>query len=265
MTQPITDPVKIAELAAQFEASEVQVQVNTKPPLSNEVKLPGGFIDTNGFLIKTAQVRELTGADEEVLAALQSTTRALNTILQRGLVRLGDAAPTAQDLDNLLAGDRDAILLGIRRVTFGETVTFNAVCSSCATPQEPEIHLLTDVPVKELDDPKSESTFAVNIKGKEFILALPNGVTNKRLMELENASMAELVTAILAGCIMAIDDEPSMGVITARSLGIADREKLVAEIYDRAPGPRLGEVSKACEACGTEILLPLSLADLFRL
>jgi len=265
VTQPITDPVKIAELAAQFEASEVQVQVTTNPPLSNEVKLPGGFIDSNGLLIKTAQVRELTGADEEVLAASSSSTRALNIVLQRGLVRLGDVAPTAQDLDNLLAGDRDAILLGIRRVTFGETVTFNVTCPVCATSQEPEINLNTDVVNKELTDPNSEKIFTVNVRGKEVTLALPNGVTSKRLMELENASMAELVTAILTGCIMAIDGEPSMGVITARSLGITDRERLVAEIYDRAPGPRLGEVSKACEACGTEIPLPLSLADLFRL
>jgi hypothetical protein len=46
---------------------------------------------------------------------------------------------------------------------------------------------------------------------------------------------------------------------------MADRTKIVDEIIKRNPGPRLGEVKKACQACGEDILLPLSLLDLFRL
>ena len=46
---------------------------------------------------------------------------------------------------------------------------------------------------------------------------------------------------------------------------MADREKLIAEIVEKNPGPRLGEVKKACQACGEDMETPLSLAALFRL
>ena len=56
-----------------------------------------------------------------------------------------------------------------------------------------------------------------------------------------------------------------MGASTVLNLGMQDRSKIVEEIINRNPGPRLGEVKKTCKACGEDIALPLSLVDLFRL
>jgi len=69
----------------------------------------------------------------------------------------------------------------------------------------------------------------------------------------------------LSGCLVSINGTPSLGVQTALNLGILDRETIISEIYKRTPGPRLGEVTKACKACGNETPLPLSLASLFRI
>ena len=69
---------------------------------------------------------------------------------------------------------------------------------------------------------------------------------------------------LLAGCILSVNGAPSIGAQTALSLGMADRTKMVEDIIERNPGPRLGEVKKVCKACGEYIPLPLSLLDLFR-
>jgi hypothetical protein len=78
-------------------------------------------------------------------------------------------------------------------------------------------------------------------------------------------SIAEMNTVLLAGCILSVNGSPSSGASTALALGMADRTKVLDAITDRNPGPRLGEVKKACQACNEDIELPLSLTDLFRL
>ena len=59
MTQVITDADLVNKFAQQAMEEPTQA-IETKAPLGPEVRLPGGFIE-NGEVIKTAEVRELTG------------------------------------------------------------------------------------------------------------------------------------------------------------------------------------------------------------
>ena len=70
---------------------------------------------------------------------------------------------------------------------------------------------------------------------------------------------------MLAGCVLTINDKVSVGASSVLKLGMGDREKLIEEIVNHNPGPRLGEVTKTCEACGESMETPLSLVALFRL
>jgi hypothetical protein len=265
MTELINDPNQIASLAAKFESPEADIEITTTPPPSDEVILPGGFITEDGTLVKSAQIRELNGADEEALAKAGSPSRAVQTALSRGLLYLGDTRVTSKEINSLLAGDRDAILLGILSATFGSEVDFAVNCPSCFADQTVSVDLNADVPVKELEDPFEDRVFEVKGKAGLIVASLPNGITSKKVADADGSSLAEIVTIILSGCIISVNDVPSMGVSTALNLGIQDRNLLIDEIYSRNPGPRLGEVSKACQACGADIPLSLSLATLFRL
>jgi hypothetical protein len=266
MSDVIADANLVNQLGSQFEqmGKESDKEITTVAPSSGEVFLPGGFLKGDGSLVKHAEIRELNGADEEAIAKAGSLASSIGTILSRGLVSLGGDKVKSTDLDQLLSGDRDAILLAIRIATFGKDIQLNAVCS-CGKPQLLDIDLEVDVEVKEMDNPLADRNFAMDTKSGEVIMCLPNGITQKKLMEASDKVTAELITIILAGCIMSVNGSPSMGRSTALALGILDREQLVSEVYDRSPGPRLGEVSKACEACGTGIPVSLGLADLFRL
>jgi len=263
VSQVITDAELVNKFAQQAMEEPEQV-IETKAPPGPEVELPGGFIDKGG-LVTTVEVRELTGVDEEAIAKASNTGKALNVLLQRGLVKIGSRPATQEDLDLFLSGDRDAVLIGIRRITFGETLDVTASCPNCGVKQAVSIDLEDDIPVTTLKDPVADRTWQIKLKKNVVTVSLPTGITQRRLMENSDKTSAELSTILLSGCVQTVNGAPSLGASTVLNLGIADRAQIVDEIMARTPGPRLGEVSKVCKACGEGIPLPLSLVDLFRL
>ena len=263
MAELISDPKLVAAAAKQF-AEEVKVEVTTKAPSDTEVTLPGGFINREGALVKYAEVRELNGADEESIARSGTTGRALNTMLQRGLVSLGMETTSKEDLDTLLSGDRDAILIGVRKATFGKDIEFTGACPSCSADQVIVLDLDKDIPIKTLKDPIEDRMWAYESKLGTVMVGLPTGLTQRRLLENSDKNSAELNTILLAGCVASINGSPSVGASDVLKLSWKDRDVLVQQILERNPGPRLGEVKKSCEACGEDIPMPLTLAALFR-
>lgn len=262
MTDKVITDAELVNKFAQQAQKEPESSIKTTAPSKPLVTLPGGFIN-NGEVVTTAEVRELTGLDEEAIAKAPTTGKALNLLLQRGLVSIGSREATLEDLDALLSGDRDAILIGIRRITFGDTVEFDLTCFNCNERQEISVHLKDDVPVRELGGkPRS---WAVDTKRGPVEVSLPTGITQKKLLENADKTSAEINTILLSGCVLSVNGMPSMGASTVLQLGMADRSKIVDEIISRVPGPRLGEVVKTCKACGEEMATPLSLVDLFRL
>lgn len=259
-----TDPGAINAAVASLD-QVAEVKVTTTAPSNNEVTLPGGYINREGALVKYAEVRELNGADEETIARSGTTGRALNSMLQRGLVNIGMDPAQKEDLENLLSGDRDAILLGIRKATFGKTIDFEFTCPNCKEHVEVTIDLEKDIPTKELENPiEDRKWFYVSEKWGNIGVGLPNGMTQRKLLENSDKTAAEMNTILLAGCVISVGESPSMGASTVLKLSWKDREKIVEEILERNPGPRLGEVKKGCESCGEEIPMPLTLAALFR-
>ena len=262
MTQ-ITDAATINKLAQELTAGP-QAIITTEAPADSTVILPGGLIRQDGSLAKYAEVRELNGLDEEAIAKSGSTAKALMEVLKRGLVSLGGQPVAKDDFDTLLSGDRDAILLGIRKVTFGTIAEFTIFCNDCDKLRTFKVNLTQDVRIKELENPMTDRQWKVKIKAGIALVALPNGMTQRKVMENSDKTVAELNSMILSGCVVSINDAPTTPS-TVLELGILDRETLIEEIVERNPGPRLGEVVKACEVCGNEVDLPISLAGLFRL
>jgi hypothetical protein len=263
MSQVITDAELVSQFAQQA-MEEPEKVITSRAPSDTTVDLPGGYISQDGTVVKTAEVRELNGADEEAISKAGSKAKALGVLLQRGLVKVGTEDATKEMLDNLLSGDRDAILIGIRKVTFGDELKAMVHCYSCNEDQETVVTLSEDVPVRSLDDLKGRS-WVVETKRGPVAVGLPNGLVQKKLMDNADKTSAEINTLLLSGCVMSVNGSPSMGAHTVLSLGMTDRANIVDEIIENNPGPRLGEVKKACKACGEDMSLPLSLLDLFQL
>lgn len=230
-----------------------------------EVKLPAGFVDPfDGTTYSNAEVRELTGADEEAIVKISDTGKALLAILERATVSIGGQPATKEMLGILLAGDREALLLAIRKATFGAEVEVSTVCDKCPELQVFKIDLDNDVETKTLDDPINDRRFTVELKAGLAKVNLPTGDVQTKIINATDKNAAELDTLLLASCVVEIADQPVLNSNRIRNLGISDRRTLLEEIAKRNPGPQLSEIKKDCKTCGQEVSLPLTLAELFR-
>jgi hypothetical protein len=260
------DPTTANKLAAEAmsdqEATVKALKPDTKLPPATDVILPAGLIDPFDGEITTAEVRELTGADEEAISKLADSAKALLVILERGTVKIGDQKATEALLDSLYAGDREAILLAIRKATFGSDIKLGpAPCPHCGEEQLFEIDLDKDVPIKTL---KESGQFTVHCNVGNVVVTLPKGAAQKAIVSSSNKTMAELDTIILSHCIVSINDAMVLDPNVVRNLSIKDRRTILEEISNRNPGPQLSDIKVPCQSCGTEVPLPLTLAELFR-
>lgn len=227
------------------------------------VELPGGFLDADGNLIRTAEVRELTGFDEEALAKAATPAKVMHLLLTRGVVAVGGQKPDQGLFNTLLAGDRDALLLAIRKATYGTDIDFNILCPECGEEVEIKIDLNQDVKFKTLEE-AGDRYFEVDLRNGTASVRLPQGDAQRALLQAEDKTYAELNTILLRWCVDTINDFPVVSEDSVRKLSIKDREKILEEIAKRNPGPKLNEVKKACPSCEEDIDMPLTLNGLFR-
>jgi hypothetical protein len=252
----------VAKMLAEDEP-ETPVVTATELP-DTFVTLSSGYINFKGELITEGEVRELNGEDEEYISKTQGTGKFLSAILQRGVVRVGEEKPSTAVLDALLSGDRDELLLGIRRATFGDTVTVKAVCQHCGEEQEAEVDLKADVPRKVMLNPQ-DRVFEVACSVGMVETTLPTGAVQRKILDSVDKTNSELNTSLLEACVQEINGMPVMGAAHVRSLSIRDREKILTAITERVTGPRLSEIKKPCAACDKDMDLPFAMAALFRL
>lgn len=248
----------ISEQEVTVKASKPKVQL----PPDTQVELAGGLEDPFDGTTYTAEVRELTGSDEEAISKISDPGKALLAILDRAVVKIGDKEADKDSLDALLAGDRELLLLAIRKATFGAKVTLGPSCPQCGEDQEFEVDLNEDIEIKKLNE--EDRYFSVDCKVGKVNLTLPRGTVQKALINSNNKSAAELDTLLLKHCIVDINGEAVLSLEQVRNLSIKDRRDLIKAITDRNPGPQLSKVSKKCSACDQEVSLPLTLAGLFQ-
>jgi hypothetical protein len=260
------DPAKANALINQAlagDADETKAVVKVKSPMDTLVTLPGGFI-ANGEVIKTVEVRELTGKDEEIISKATSVGRILNTILTRGTVKIGEELATEAMLNSMLAGDREAVLLGIHKVTFGNPVELTGYCGGCSEVKEVSVNFDEDIEMKFLEDPLANRVFKVQGRKDEYTVALPDGSVQKELQNNFDKTNAELSSLLLQGCVIEINGQVVYSKAQVQSMGLADRRKVSIEIAERNPGPIFKDVTTECPECGGEVVVPLNLGSLFQ-
>lgn len=267
--------------AAAMNAAQTPFPSEAPGIYDNLVRLPGGLDLGGGQYIWTAEVRELTGADEEKMArAVQSGSvyHYLETLLQCGVVRLGDKDPaeTARYLPRLLIGDRDMLGLAIRIATYGpEFEAYDYVCPMCGgVTAKVTCSVLTkpdgDIELKTLASPE-DAAFEVPLRhGGIASVKLPDGEDQKHLSDFLSLTPTERNSAMLRRCVLRITEpsgiirdtaaEPSL--ILAMPAG--DRKLIVKEIGERQPGPQLLQGVKFRHLdCGKEVSLAITLGALF--
>lgn len=238
-------------------------EADLQPLPETVIDLPGGLVTPTGEVVTEAEVRELTGRDEEAIARTASRAATLQIILNRGVVRIGDAKADEPTLDKILSGDRDMLLLAIYAATFGREVTVTPFCNDCQERVEAEIDIIDATPVKRLAS-MSDRTFTVETTKGNVTATLPTGKVQREMMLSSEKTTAELSTILLQGCIVEINDMPILNPSKVLDLSIRDRRKIADEIVKRTPGPQMQDITAPCPKCGETLEVPLSLAALFQ-
>lgn len=273
---PMANPgVSNAQIEALLTGGTKVEKPEITPPAGGEFRLPGGLVLGSDFanVRYDAGVRELTGVDEEAItkARQSSLGKFLSTLLSCGTETVGDQKASPALLSNLLLGDRDMLLLEIRRATYGDTIEWDEFsCPFCGE----KFHLavgLDEIPVRRMDDPSSR-VFEVPLrKGGKVFVRLPVGSDQEALLAVaDRYSGAEQNTLLLSRVLISVVDKAGeeTGVTGntdfARNLGVVDRQSILTAITERQPGPQYNDVKFTHESCGKEVPLFISTGDLFQ-
>jgi hypothetical protein len=270
---PVDNPQQAnAEIAAVL--SETATLPVIDFPANDTVTLPGGLVRKDG-LITTAQVKELTGEDEETLARASQAMNPfifLDRLLRCGVVKVGSepSAETEKLVSQMLIGDREALILGIRKATYGDKLEVEGwICTNCGVKSDLEMEL-DDIPVVKMTDPVNEINFKVPMRKGGFAhVRLATGADQLATFEQAELTQAQKETVLLSRCISTITTpegrELSMAGFPslAREMSVPDRHAVLKELRDRQPGPKYDQVKYKCESCSEDVLVAVTIGNLF--
>lgn len=118
-------------------------------------ELPCGYLDSEGGLHRDVVVREMTGEEEEILAARNlPVAKKINKILARCTTSIGPFSGATVDrmIPDLTQGDRIYLLLAIRRASLGNDMPFITKCPACE--QESKLVVdLSELEIQQMEDP----------------------------------------------------------------------------------------------------------------
>jgi len=169
-----------------------------------EVTMPGGVAVDDGRR-RDAALRPVVGADEaflldaEALAPVERST----ALLARCLVRLGPWEPPGDEQVRWLAvGDREALLLHLRRLTLGDRLELVLSCPACGEA------LGLDLRVGELLLPPYEDwapEHSVPVDGMRVRFRLPTGSDLEAAARAAAVDPGDGVRVVLERCVLAAE------------------------------------------------------------
>ncbi|MEA2464588.1 MAG: hypothetical protein QOJ98_2335 [Acidobacteriota bacterium] len=195
------------------------------------ITLPGGRW-RNGALERDALLRPLRGEDELFLAEeAEGLTPARRTTLTlvRCLERLGDESPVSlESARTLTAGDREAILLHLRRATFGEKLTSVLRCPRGGCDERMDLELrVSDLLVAPPDDPAE--VHSLMAEGEEIRFRLPNGADLEEAAELAQTDVDAAARLLLERCVLS-SPVPDASALSARMAELDPQAELILEL-----------------------------------
>jgi hypothetical protein len=218
------------------------------------VPLSGGLILDSSHVLSEVEIGELTGREEEWLGTHPAVAVASAvTALLASCTRCADGAPVGPELARrLLVGDRDLLVLALRRQTLGDTVAIIQTCPACGQPMDVTLDL-AQVPVKIMHQTSAEHTVTIQEPGlaaRQVRFRLPCGGDQESVSGLD-PEQAE--SALLAACVL--DD----GGIP---LGPAGREQLATAMERIAPQVDV-ELDLECPQCAQAFTVPFDITAFF--
>ena len=218
--------------------------------VSQPIQLPGGLLRDNERRLEGAELRHLSGREEEWLAANRKipSAVAVTHLLANCLERLGDDRPTADLVRQLLVGDREYLMLQLRRLTLGERFQAIFHCPRCNAAMDVDFET-ADIPVERRPQASAVYTMELDAPPGTVRFRLPCGADQEAVLGLAAAEAEKLM---LDRCLFG----------GGESLTAAQREAVIAEMERLAPRVDL-ELDLVCPECGHDFVAPFDTTSFF--
>jgi hypothetical protein len=218
-----------------------------------EVTLPAGFAGQDGWR-RDAILRPLCGHDEAFLlencASLSSASRT-TALLARCLHRLGPMEPVAPEAVRMLTvGDREALLLHLRRLTLGEKMGCVLKCPNPSCSQSMELNLEVSellLPPYNYSSETHERTIVADAVSYRVRFRLPNGSDHETAASLAVSDPDAIVETFLRRCVQEITNAASGERMNTLPAAVA--EALDDKFKELDPQAEI-MLDLTCPACG---------------
>jgi hypothetical protein len=175
------------------------------------VMLPNGYWQ-RGTCCRVARVRAVEECDEalgEALSALPLPIERATLLLSRCVVQLGQAEKVEQDkVRDLSMGDREALLLHIRRLTFGERMQCVLRCAACDAPMDLDLNVSNLlVSTENAAQQHYQEMFSCDDARFRVSFHVPTGADVEAAIQYGNGRVDKARPELLARCIDSIERE----------------------------------------------------------
>ncbi len=216
--------------------------------------LPLGYVDQDGQVQREVELKPITGREQRLLAAL-SPQAAMATVatalLSWRLERIGSLPGAGATLvRDLLAGDREFLLLKLFEITFGSRlyVTLRCPAEGCNEPLEVPL----EVGELTVEAPSVRSrTFFFKLQSDpewQMEFRLPTGGDQEAILQKQDLTEEDQRELMLAFCFQAQHATDS-AIDVVKKLSESDREQIELQMKALAPQLEL-ELEAACPECG---------------
>ena len=239
-----------------------------------EVPLPSqGLVYAVGSPLhgkESLQIKAMTAKEEDILTsrALLKSGKALDTLL-RSCVLEKDI-----DLDSLLTGDRNALLVSIRITGYGADYKVATECPACGEKAEHEFDL-SSLEIKRLGaEPAAlgtnEFSFALPVSKKTVKFKLLTGADEKDLsttidrMRKLSGGLESVITTRLMTQITSVDGESDKGKLSSliRNMHARDSRELRGYMDKISPGVNMNQLF-SCPSCKEESVVEVPMGTEF--
>ena len=222
---------------------------------SSTFPLPGGLILGDNRRIAEAEIRPLTGREEEWLAShpLIPSAHAVTRLLTDCAIRLGDQPPSGELVGRLLVGDRDYLILQLRRLTLGDRFEAVLGCPACAGKLDVSFQA-SDIEVE--PRPQTASSFRCELPAGDGYAArtvrfrLPNGADQEAVLGMAPELAVE---ALLDRCLL---DDGGRAIL-------ADERTVVSDAMEAAAPQVDLQLDLTCPECGHGFTAPFDINSFF--
>ncbi len=214
-------------------------------------------------LLRTATVRALTGEDEIALDSLEDLSAAakVTALLTRCMDRVGGIQPVGPELAaSFTVGDREALVLHLRRLTLGDRVPCLIRCPECQEALDLDLRV-SDLLVSPVQASPLEHEVSITSMGVSYRVRfrLPTGADQEEAARIARHAGAEAgARRILERCVAEVREDGR--VLDALPTGL--EQALSRAMAERDPQAEL-MLNPTCPACGANFSTLLDAASFF--